>query len=1192
VHKERPRGRTRPRLNYLAAAVLAAATLPAALAAPAALAQTSAHSSARGSLTKHALAHPLGADPSPAIPHAAAMRAAQVKARATDRAVVVSADTTQTSQISANPNGSFTDVSNVLPVRIRQHGRWVPISARLVRGPHDSWQPAATTVEVHISGGGSGPLAVLSSPTGKQLSLWFPDRLPAPAIHGATATYRSIRPGVDLQLTAGAYGSVTEQLVVYSRTAAVSSWLRELSLTYKAAGLHLKTDRFGNVLAADSAGAIFTVSAPVTSIPVPRQHRVFAHGGLAEAAGPPQADTTARARVTGQRIVLPASIRQLPTRITYPITISATVTADAIASPALAPHAQADVTASCVGVGTTCDPFHDPTEGYVEAQDVGGGSCDTVKNWDSSTVTELGIGYNAWDSCIGIYQTYYIFGMGSITSSAYILESSTLQIPVVYSAFEACDDPKEPVYLHSLGRGAAGEYAGPNTDGADVSNLGTSSVVYDTSPAENDESPACASQTAVFNVLSDIKTGQSEGAAFWNFGVSGNNATDGYGFMRLSDNPSLVTLFDEKPPAPAVDQSTPPMMLNPSTASTNYGCSTSDVVPWIGATTSNAISLAATFNTGISGENVMPNYSISWYNGSGTSSQSHSQPDNSQLPGDTEHSWSFASPVDGDEYFWSVSTSVDLNSADNPMNTGAAASCTFAYDATPPTTPVVTSDTFPPLGTSPGTTQTAPNGSGTFSFSATDPPPTGCSASKPIAAAGGTGISAADTCLASGIYEFEYSLNQPLSSTPTPLGSGGTANCTSQSGAVPASNPTGDPETDATANPSAATTGTSCAVTISQWGTNTLYVAALDQAGNVSQSYKYEFYVPFSQSAKTAPGDVNGDGIPDLLATDGSGNLLLYPGGADPGVAPQIASVAADSPPTLEGINSLTWDQLEIAHRGSWSGGAVDDLIVLDQTDQDLFLYKNSDTATGMFENGGNIDPITYPACSQGTDPDDPTGNCTGYPAEVPGWGAFNQILVPGDAWGGAPTGTSITEDTGKPSVLAVDQTTGSLWLFQGSGGAVQNPVQLGSTAWNDVTLLAPGDVNNQLTLWARINSGTDEGDIVSFSLKLSPNDIPTLDPSAPGTLVSPTSGTILDGTNGDAIQLAPSSYPLVASPGALSGGTCSSTNVMACPGLYAVTSGGELVFLGGQATTTPADALTGSSVDLDEVGTSLNQLS
>jgi hypothetical protein len=847
--------------------------------------------------------------------------------------------------------------------------------------------------------------------------------------------------------------------------------------------------------------------------------------------------------------------------------------------------------ASCPSASTSCDPAQASVGGYVEAQDVGGGSCTGDKNWNGEApgdVHKLGIGYNAFDSCIGIYQSYYLFGVSSIDSSAYILDSASLQIPVVYSAFLACSDAKEPIYLHSLGRGAAGSVIGPNTTGGNMSNLGTSSVVYNTSPAENDESPACPARTAVFNVLGNMNSANNEGAQDWNYGLSGNNATDGFGFMRLADNPSLDIVFDEKPPTPAVDQSAPPMMLNPSAASTNFGCSTSDVVPWIGATTSNAIALQATDNTGLSGETVMPNYSISWSTGlQGTGSAGFSTPVTAQLPGDKEHSWSFPSPTNGDEYFWSVNTSVDANSKSNPTQTSGSASCTFAYDATPPTTPVVTSPTFPTLGSTPGTTQVAPGGSGTFNFSASDPPPSGCSSSNSIAAAGGSSISIADTCLAGGVYEFEYSLNQPLSTTPTPLGSGGTANCTSQTGAVPGTNPTGNPETNANSDPSATTTGTSCAVTISQWGTNILFVAALDQAGNVSQSFKYEFYVPFNQNATTDPGDVNGDGIPDLLATNGSGNLLLYPGRTDPGVAPESASIAADSPAAA---NGLTWDQLDVAHRGTWSGGTVDDLLALDQTDGNLYLYKNSDLPTGMFENLNNANLISFPTCGLVSDPDNPTGNCTGYPSQLNGWSAFNQILVPGDAWGGATGSTSITQDTGEPSVLAVDQSTGSLWLFQGSGGALQNPIQLGASGWNDVTLLAPGDVNGQLTIWARINSGTDAGDVASFPLSISAGHAPTL-ASTPGTLESPTSGTILDGTGGSAIQLTQSAYPLVAAPAPLAGDSCTA-DAMACPGLYAVTSGGELVFFGGQSTTNPADALTGSSANLDEVGTTIKQLS
>ncbi len=1100
------------------------------------------------------------------------MKAAQAEAKATGKAVVVGADTTETSQIKANPNGSFTSVINVLPVRVRQSGKWVPISTRLIRGRYDTWHPAAVTVQVHISGGGTGPLAVLSSPSGMKMSLWFPGWLPAPVIHGATATYRAVRPGIDLQVTAGAYGSVTEQLIVHTHAALVSSWLRQLRLTYKAPGLRLETDSSGDIVATDVAGTIFTMSAPVTSIPVLRSERPVAHAARALAAGPSQTDTTTRASVTGQRIVLPASTRKLPASITYPVTISATLSADAASSTTAAESQAGTLSASCIGAGTTCTPFNDPMDGYVEVQDVcnsvnqcpGGGSCDTVKNWDGS-VTELGIGYNAWTSCIGIYETFYIFGMGLIDSSAYIFESSTLTIPVVYSAFESCNEGDEPVYLSSLGRGAAGTFAGPNYDGANAVNLpGSYSTLEDeTEPAENAESPACPARSVSFGVLSYMQTGQSEGAAFWNYGVSGYDGTDGYGFMRLSDNPSLVTVFDEAPPVPVVDQSAPPMMVNPSTQSTNYGCTASDGFPWIGATTG-AITLAATFNASLTGgEEVMPIYSATWSGGSA----SYSTPASSQVASGSEESYPLiSSPVNGDEYTFAASTSVNLNNTGNTYTSGAT-SCKFGYDATPPSNPAISSTVFPQLNSGSETTQTAPGGSGTFNFSADDPPPTGCSSSNPIADTGDS------TCLASGVYEFEYSLNQPLSANPTPLDSGGTANCTADSGAVPATNPTGNPETSSTANPSATSTGTSCSVTITQWGANTLYVAAVDLAGNISQS-TYQFEVPAGPGATDAPGDLNGDGIPDLLATVASspstntdaGDLLLI-SGADPAAGPEISSPAADDPPNSGDIavnTPLNWDGLQIAHRGSWSGGVVDDLIALDPTYGNLYLYYNTSDPLGTFTNG-DWGEITYPACT--------SSSCSSaYPA---GWQDFTQILVPGDVAAGTTTGT--------PSLLAVDN-SGNLWLFEGGGGGQlqNNPIELGSGGWNDVTLLAPGDVDGQLTLWVRVN---DSGEIISFPL----NPSETL-----GSPTTSTSGTVLENSSDSPILLPQSTYPLVTSPGStdLSGDTCTAANTAACPALYAVNTSGELVLFGGQPTSTQADPLTGNETNVADVGTDLSQLS
>jgi hypothetical protein len=67
-----------------------------------------------------------------------------------------------------------------------------------------------------------------------------------------------------------------------------------------------------------------------------------------------------------------------------------------------------------------------------------------------------------------------------------------------------------------------------------------------------------------------------------------------------------------------------------------------------------------------------------------------------------------------------------------------------------------------------------------------------------------------------------------------------------------------------------------------------------------------------------------------------------------------------------------------------------------------------------------------------------------------------------------------------------------------------------------------------------------------------------------------------------------------VTSPGApgLAGRTCSAASTTECPALYAVNSSGELVLFGGQPTTSQADPLTGSYLNVADIGTDLSQLS
>lgn len=1083
-----------------------------------------------------------------------------------------------TAQTVANPDGTFTNTINALPVRVRQHGTWISLNARLVpaAGKYGRLSPVATEEPLTLSAGGAGPLAVMHGPDRQNLSVWFPGSLRRPVISGATATYRSVRPGIDLRLTATTMGGITQTLVVRTAAAAASSWLRKFTERYATAGgLKLRADAAGNLVAAGRSGPVFGAAPPAVTLPAQPSSALRSAHQRASAPGLPAA--IGRAIVSGDHITDVIGGRSLAHPAAFPLTV--TVAVAPVTSSGPSTRIAVTPTSGSGGVmnpDAFPSPNQAPAPGYVEAQDVqGSGGCQNVKNWDSTSVTKLGIGFQAWSSCIGVYQSYYVFNTSGISTSWDILHME-LNATEVQGSWDACTGvAKEPIYLHSMGASAG---IGSGTEGSNVATLGTASGAFAISvlPAANPNSgDNCANQPADFDVTSVAGSIQSNHKS-WTFGVNGDDtdSTTTGQFMRLSDNPTLVTTFDQTPPAPTMQQSAPSMVDSPGAADSHLGCKgSSSEIPWIGATSS--VKLNATFTAALSGEEVEPVWHV-WNATTTLVNKTNANTAAGSFP------FSFTSPANGDEYFSQISTTVNGNGGQGGLDKGLTTTgpeCSFAQDAAPPSVPVVTTPDFPPSGSSPGTTQVAPGASGTFSFSSADPVPSGCASSNPIAAAGyATG--AATTCLASGVYEFEYSLNTPVASgtvtAPVPTcPSGGVT-----SGAVAAVNPTGNPTTSTSANPSATTTATSCPINVNQWGTNILYVAAVDTAGNISQSFQYEFYVPFNSATTAQAGDIDGDGKPDLLATDSSGNLVFFPGGADPANGPTIASLAVDAPAFASFGDD--WSHFDITHRDSFSGGNVDDLLALDTSTGNLYRYNNGFAATGgtgMFENSANVVTENYPGCSAIPAGQGGAGssNCTNYPTI--GWSGFTQVIAPGDAWLGAPTTpASIIDDSTQPSLLGV-ASNGTLWLFQGSGGQLTNPVQIGSGGWNNVTVMAAGTVNGTDTIWARVNSGTDAGDVLSFPLTVPSGRVPTLNPSAPGTLPAATSGTILVNSSGAAISVPTASFPTVTAIGPLSGDACvsTSTDTSGCPGFFAQDTSGNVFFYPGQPTTTAANALTGT---------------
>lgn len=179
--------------------------------------------------------------------------AAQAAARATNARVGVSSLRTETQEVYANPNGTFTLEQSTLPVRVKLGKDWVPVDPTLRVRPDGSIQPVATSVPMAFSGGGTRPLARISS-GGREVAMGWPAPLPAPVLSGDTATYPNVLPDVDLVVTADTMG-FSEVLVVKTPSAARLPGIKALRLSLNATnGLTMRVDDSGNIDAVDSTG--------------------------------------------------------------------------------------------------------------------------------------------------------------------------------------------------------------------------------------------------------------------------------------------------------------------------------------------------------------------------------------------------------------------------------------------------------------------------------------------------------------------------------------------------------------------------------------------------------------------------------------------------------------------------------------------------------------------------------------------------------------------------------------------------------------------------------------------------------------------------------------------------------------------------------------------------------------------------
>ncbi|WP_405922096.1 LamG-like jellyroll fold domain-containing protein [Streptomyces sp. NBC_00122] len=193
--------------------------------------------------------------PRPPSAESAAIDTAKAQAKSSGKPVVINHLTTGSSQTFATPAGTLTTDTTPVPTRVKTaSGTWQAVDATLRANADGTVTPAAVPSRLSLSGGGTGPMATMTTADGKKLALKAPFPLPKPVLNGDSTLYSSVLPGVDLELSANTLGGWRQVLIVRTAEAAANPAVKKLQLSVEADGLTVSADGAGNLKAADGQG--------------------------------------------------------------------------------------------------------------------------------------------------------------------------------------------------------------------------------------------------------------------------------------------------------------------------------------------------------------------------------------------------------------------------------------------------------------------------------------------------------------------------------------------------------------------------------------------------------------------------------------------------------------------------------------------------------------------------------------------------------------------------------------------------------------------------------------------------------------------------------------------------------------------------------------------------------------------------
>ncbi|GJF29226.1 hypothetical protein KNE206_19260 [Kitasatospora sp. NE20-6] len=610
---------------------------------------------------------------------------ARVEAKATGRTVAVETMTTETSRTLVNPDGTLTTTDNAKPVRAKRGAAWADLDATLRRNADGTISPLVTSSALAVSGGGSGPLATITTADGKKLAVGAPFALPAPTLDGDTATYADVLPDVDLELTALPDGGWRDVFVVRTAAAAADPRLKSIHFPITAAGLNVATDAAGNVSFKDGTGKV-RLQAPT----------------------PFQWDSTSTAARTPPRAA--ARDDDIP-KVQRSSSRGPGENAKVGRIGIKAGNSGLDLTPDPATFGKGSGPWYlDPT---ISADSASTMSVQ-VQEYHPDTkyadsISNLGLGYCGYSDCTGSgrERAYYRIG---VNSAIYNQPVDAPAPPTVYSSTfyanvtgASSPSTSTPLGLYWTGGISSNTTwnnqpcSGSGTMGG-CSKIGNSTWIIGTGPI-------------AFDVTWHMQQAAANHSADLTVGVAPDDENNKYYRKHLANNPHVTTNYDITP-----SMWWPRTSPTPGFAKTRSyndcqtpGGSAWDNPGWVGANQNIVLNAKDWSPAGLP---VYGNFRL-WddndpnFGWVGNSPKTGSYNDEAVAVG---------SLTDGHQYGWTATAT------DDTLTSPETSWCYFRVDKTAPTVAVGSTD-FPPSGTPNATPAKYATDTGTFSITGTDPAP-------------------------------------------------------------------------------------------------------------------------------------------------------------------------------------------------------------------------------------------------------------------------------------------------------------------------------------------------------------------------------------------------------------------------------------------------------------------------------------